>query len=852
MKSSTRISRLSRHNGYSRGNTTITLVIVAVVAAVAIYFGWSMVNSIFTGSSDEVVQWQFTSVERKPFQHVVIEQGDIESSSNVEVDCNVRSRNSSGTQIIWVITEGSRVIDPTLATVSGMVTSISERVGDSCTITVEIEDGTKVDHQVTFGGSREVMVKVGEEVSSGTKLAGDKLVELDASALEDEENRQQIAVNQAVSAVISANASVEKAVIARKEYLQGIFKQEVQLILSEILVGEENVSRAKDNYRFSTRLAAQGFLTEQQLKADEFAVQKSQIDLDLANSRLETLEEITKQKMLVGFDSDIETAKASQDTAVKNQAEEVSELELIRQQIVNCMIFAPAGGQVVYANKQSSRSGSEFIVEPGTMVRERQTIIYLPDTNKMQVKAKVNEGRIAFVRVGQSVKIKVGALEGQELDGIVAKVNPYAETSSWFSTGVKEFAAYIRIIDPPATIRTGMSAEVSISVKSEDNALQVPVQVLHEDSTEFYCLVRTDSSENTFTEASGRKIYIEVRELEFDTSNEKTLVVVGGLEEKEKVVRNPRLHEDILNRLVYQYRANWLLEQLDANKDNLLSLNELAANKFGTVLETIIDPIMVVDSVEEGEEKGDGKLNREELAVFVEDGERYVNFKKQYLLAAGAQQLIKNTSEKDELDEADFDKLAAEVKAGSEAGQSLKLMIDKYKQYKIKESMIRAIGQVSFADLDQNSNKTVGWYELNRFLQTATYVNDSAKPRGGANVAQGAGGARAAGGAAGGAGGGAGGGAAGGAAGGAGGGAGGGNIDPSRIVGFMMDRLDTDKNGELSKEEIDASSDPERTRASDTDGDGKITKAEMLESIKKRMAAGGGGGARPGGGGGGQ
>ena len=70
----------------------------------------------------------------------------------------------------------------------------------------------------------------------------------------------------------------------------------------------------------------------------------------------------------------------------------------------------------------------------------------------------------------------------------------------------------------------------------------------------------------------------------------------------------------------------------------------------------------------------------------------------------------------------------------------------------------------------------------------------------------------------------------------------------------MMDRLDTDKNGELSKEEIDASSDPERTRASDTDGDGKITKAEMLESIKKRMAAGGGGGggARPGGGGGGQ
>ncbi|MFP6670288.1 MAG: efflux RND transporter periplasmic adaptor subunit, partial [Pirellulaceae bacterium] len=558
------------------------MIALLVILVGAVYFGFKMVSGMLSSAGDNEVQWQFTSVERKPFQHSVIEQGDIESSSNVEVECKVRSRNSSGVQIIWVIDEGTRVTNPTTATVSGMVTMVSERSGYESTVTVETEDGTAVDHTVTYADHTEVVVQVGEEVNSGAVLAADKLVELDASALEDEENRQGIAVNQANSALISANASVEKAEIARLEYLEGTFQENVQLMSSEILVQEENVNRAKDNFKFSTRLAAQGFLTEQQLKADEFAVQKSEIDLNLALGRLKTLEKITKRKMLVGFDSDIETARASQDTAQKNLVEEESELKLIRQQIVNCMVYAPASGQVVHANKQSSRSGSEFIVEPGAMVRERQTIIYLPDTNRMQVKAKVNEGRVPYVRVGQPVKIKVGALEGQELDGVVEKVNPYAEPSSWMSSSVKEYATYIRILDPPATIRTGMSAEVSIYVRSESNALQVPVQVLHEENTEFYCLVRSTSNENSFVDSGGKEFSVEVRELEFDTSNEKTLVVISGLKEKETVVRNPRLHEDLLNRLVYNHRAQWLLDNLDSNKDNQLTREELVANKFET------------------------------------------------------------------------------------------------------------------------------------------------------------------------------------------------------------------------------------------------------------------------------
>ncbi len=73
---------------------------------------------------------------------------------------------------------------------------------------------------------------------------------------------------------------------------------------------------------------------------------------------------------------------------------------------------------------------SEFVVEAGAMVRELQTLFLLPDPNKMQVRAKVNESRITLIREGMPVKIQVGQ---QELIGRVSKVNKYAEAGGWMT-----------------------------------------------------------------------------------------------------------------------------------------------------------------------------------------------------------------------------------------------------------------------------------------------------------------------------------------------------------------------------------------------------------------------------------
>jgi HlyD family secretion protein len=150
----------------------------------------------------------------------------------------------------------------------------------------------------------------------------------------------------------------------------------------------------------------------------------------------------------------------------------------------------PVEGVVVHNNQFSSRGGSaEFVVEEGAMVRERQTIIKLPDPTKMQVKASINEQNITLIAEGMAAKIKVNAVDGDMLARI-KRVNKYPEPGSWFSSSVKKYTTYVEILSPAAAIRTGMTAEVRIFVRQIPDALQIPVHGIYEYKGHHFTLVK--------------------------------------------------------------------------------------------------------------------------------------------------------------------------------------------------------------------------------------------------------------------------------------------------------------------------------------------------------------------------
>ncbi len=100
--------RYSRFRDRSRrggllGGLIVCLILVGVVGAIG--------YKVFYGSGSRVKQGDLITqlVSRGPFDHIVLEQGEIESSSNQEVICEVKSRGGGGVAILWVIDEGARV-----------------------------------------------------------------------------------------------------------------------------------------------------------------------------------------------------------------------------------------------------------------------------------------------------------------------------------------------------------------------------------------------------------------------------------------------------------------------------------------------------------------------------------------------------------------------------------------------------------------------------------------------------------------------------------------------------------------------------------------------------------------------
>jgi RND family efflux transporter MFP subunit len=337
-------------------------------------------------------------------------------------------------------------------------------------------------------------------------------------------------VSSAESTVISSEALVSKAAIAKQEYLEGTYLTERKAILSEIALAQQGLRKSELSLQSAERLAAKGTLKALQIESEEFAVQNAKSTLESAEARLKVLDNLTKEKMLVQLNSDIETAAAKLASDKNTLSEEKEKLDEIRNQIKACTILAPADGQVVFANKFGGRGGADFVVEPGAVVREQQTIFLLPDPNRMQVKAKVNESRITLIREGMPVKIAVGAV-ANELLGRVIKVNKYAEPGNFWGSSVKEYAVIVQIVDPPQEIRTGMTAEVRIFVEQIANAVQVPVRAVYETKRHHFVLLKDGKDWKT-------------KEIKIGANNDKFVTVAEGIAAQDTVVLDPRNHLD--------------------------------------------------------------------------------------------------------------------------------------------------------------------------------------------------------------------------------------------------------------------------------------------------------------------
>ena len=329
----------------------------------------------------------------------------------------------------------------------------------------------------------------------------------------------------------------------------GEAKQQLRSLQDGLQVAQEELLLAQDRIAGQRRLEARGFITPTELEAEELNLNKARNKMEQEETSLKLYIQYTFPKEAEEKLSDYENAVMSYQRQVKeNIAEKAQEaaryssaerkynlervkLADVNEQIELATIRAQRPGLVVYgASDQNSmryRSNSQEAIQEGATVRERQSILTIPDMREMAVKVNIHESAVQRVAVGQTVKVSVDAFPDEELTGVVTKVAVVADSAnSFMNPDLKVYPTTIKIDGTHEWLRPGMSAEIEILVRSLEDVVYIPIQAV----TYF------DDKRVVYVSNRGRP---DRREIEVGTFSDSFIEVTSGLEEGEEVLLLP-------------------------------------------------------------------------------------------------------------------------------------------------------------------------------------------------------------------------------------------------------------------------------------------------------------------------
>lgn len=202
-------------------------------------------------------------------------------------------------------------------------------------------------------------------------------------------------------------------------------------------------------------------------------VQKAAADLAQTEQSFKRADELHKRSLLPSQQLDdaqarLRSARASYDAAVqtaKNLRAEIdassAALRLAERELRDAEIRAPFDAYVQMR-----------LVSPGQFVRLQTAVMALVKTDPLKVVAEVPERMAPWVKVGQSIELRVDSYPDRLLKGTVARVSPGVNQQT------RAFAFEGHVANPDGALKPGGFARVRIASDRVDTVLSLPASVL--------------------------------------------------------------------------------------------------------------------------------------------------------------------------------------------------------------------------------------------------------------------------------------------------------------------------------------------------------------------------------------
>lgn len=334
------------------------------------------------------------------------------------------------------------------------------------------------------GRIEEIYVNPGDQVTVGKPL-----VRVDPTQLQSSQEAQWAAAQASINDVQSARnavASAQQGLVVAEAAVASA-RQQLVTLQTSVESAQVDLNTAQRELKRAADLIESGVTSRAEYDTARDRFDQAKIALDTAKANLEAQRIAVKEAVERANQQKIAVQDAK--TGIKS-----SEMRASQQQA----LLRGEASQRSKATQLSPLNG--VVADIPTRVGEYAVaglsttpLMTIADMSTINVEVNVDETEISNVEVGQQAKVKVDALGEKEIKAVVTQKNPLAVSKSDTQGGLsnrvnvqeaKEFKVTVKLEELTEEIanalRPGMSATATITTKTKNNVVAVPLESIVE------------------------------------------------------------------------------------------------------------------------------------------------------------------------------------------------------------------------------------------------------------------------------------------------------------------------------------------------------------------------------------
>ncbi len=312
----------------------------------------------------------------------------------------------------------------------------------------------------------------------------------------------------------SAAGALEKARIALEQaqsaYDKVSWRPDVGMTSQSSTLQGATIDYEQAKASYEAIAATAGVDSDAKVASARLAVQQAQSNLDKLKNQVSESERISAEAAVQQAENDLQELLAGPDANALDIAQSSVEqsqiaLEQMQLKVQQTQLTAPFEGMVTAVNLKLGQTA-------GT------TTIQMADLDHLEIVVNMAEVDVNRIKKGQRAQVTLDALAEARLQGAVSQIALVGVQSQ----GVVNYPVTIALTNPPAGVKTGMTANLDIIVDERKDVLLVPNRA-----------VRTQGRNKVVTVVAGEQE--RVTPVQTGLSDETRTEIVSGLQEGELV-----------------------------------------------------------------------------------------------------------------------------------------------------------------------------------------------------------------------------------------------------------------------------------------------------------------------------